>query len=88
MASTDTEQLVERAERLYAERFQAQLEASHLNSFVAIEPVSESFFLGSTLSEAAAAARQAFPDRRTHIMRVGHKAAVHIGGMPFVRIGR
>ena len=46
------------------------LEATHLDAFVAIEPVSRTFYLGATLSEAGRNARRAFPDRTlfaTHV---------------------
>ncbi|HEX4589397.1 MAG TPA: hypothetical protein VH120_05680 [Gemmataceae bacterium] len=81
MVSAETHKLIERAERLYEERLKAKLEATHLHEFVAIEPESGDYFLGPTLSEASAACRAVYPDRRAHLMRVGHKAAVHMGGM-------
>jgi hypothetical protein len=71
--------LYERAERIYEERFRVGLERSHLHAFVAIEPDSGEYFLGRTLSEAAAAARAKYPDRPCGILRVGHEATVHIG---------
>ena len=81
MVSPETHQLIERAERLYEERFKAMLEATHMHSFVAIEPVSGEYFVGPTLSEASAACRAVYPDRRACVLRVGHRAAVHMGGM-------
>jgi len=81
MVSPETHELIERAERLYEERLKAKLEPAHLHEFVAIEPESGDYFLGPTLSEASAACRAVHPDRRAHIMRIGHKAAVHMGGM-------
>jgi hypothetical protein len=85
MASPETHQLIERAERLYEERFKAKLEATHVHSFVAIEPESGEYFLGPTLSEASAACRAAHPDRRACILRVGHRAAVYMPGMTILR---
>ena len=76
MGATD---LYERADRLYQERLRAELERSHLNSFVAIEPESGDYFLGRTLSEASAVASAAHPDRRCCILRIGHSVALHIG---------
>ena len=76
MSSTD---LYERAERFYQERSRSDLERSHLNSFVAIEPESGTFFLGRTLSEASAAANAVHPNRRCCVLRVGHSVAIHIG---------
>jgi hypothetical protein len=71
--------LVHDAEHLYEGRLRAQLETSHPNYFVAIEPESGDYFLGRTLSDALGAARDAHPDRLSHAMRVGHKAALHFG---------
>ncbi len=81
MVSQETRDLIERGERIYEERYKAQLEATHMHSFVAIEPESGDYFLGPTLSEAAAACRTVHPDRRSCVLRVGHRAAVHFGGM-------
>lgn len=79
MIDTASQQLVRRAETLYQEKLQAILEPQYLHSFVAIEPESGEYFLGQTLSEAKEAARKAYPDRLTHVMRIGHRAAIHLG---------
>jgi hypothetical protein len=75
----DATDLYERANRLYQERLRTELERSHLNSFVAIEPESGDYFLGRTMSEASEAASVVHPDRRCGILRVGHPVALHIG---------
>lgn len=80
MVSADTRSVIDRAKQIYAERLQAALEADHRGRFVAIEPVSGDYFLADTLDAAAEAAQAAHPDRRSHILRVGHAAALHIGG--------
>ena len=67
--------------RIYEDRLRKDLESSHLDSFVAIEPESGDYFLGRTLSEASAAARATHPGRRTGVLRVGHEAALHIGAI-------
>ena len=72
-------ELYERAERIYRDQLQADLERSHLNSFVAIEPESGAYFVGKTLSEVSAAANAAHPDRRCCVLRVGHPVALQIG---------
>ncbi len=79
MTKLETQELVRAAEEIYYARLQAILEPEHLHAFVAIEPQSGDYFLGNKLSEASQAARQVYPDRLTHIMRVGHRAAVHLG---------
>ena len=75
MTATD---LYIRAERIYQERLRADLERTHLNSFIAIEPESGDFYLGRTLSEASAAASAVHPDRRCCVLRVGHPVALHL----------
>jgi hypothetical protein len=72
--------VAEQAKRVYESRLRAELEAKHRDRFVAIEPVSESFFLGDEFIDAAMAAKHAYPDRKSFVIRVGHEAAFHIGG--------
>ncbi|MFN0054699.1 MAG: hypothetical protein ACKV0T_21210 [Planctomycetales bacterium] len=79
MSDSDLKELVQRAENISAIRLQAVLEPAHLDEFVVIEPESENYFLGSTLNQAAQAARCADPGRLTHAMRVGRRAALHMG---------
>jgi hypothetical protein len=79
MVSEESRELARRGQQIYDERLKAHLEPAHRNEFVAIEPVSGDYFLGSTLSEAAAAARATYSQRRTYIIRVGHSAAVQSG---------
>ena len=84
MNSQESVNLAQQAELIYHRRLKDQLEQSHRDKFVAIEPLSGDYFLAQTLSEAIGAARKAHPDRLAHGMRVGHRAAVHlgIGGSP------
>jgi hypothetical protein len=79
MTRSDVNELVQRAEAIYSSRLQAILEPAHIDEFVAIEPESGDYFLGKTLNEAARAARKTYPDRMTHAMRIGHRAALHFG---------
>jgi hypothetical protein len=80
MTSPETLDLARRAEAFYEQHLKALLEASHLNEFVALEPGSGAYYLGPTLSEAVAAAREADPSHLYFVIRVGHPAAIHIGG--------
>jgi len=70
MVSPELDELVRRAEDLYAQKLRSKLEASHQDDFVAVEPISGDFFLGKTLSQALSAARDAHPDRLSHAIRV------------------
>ena len=79
MISPNSESTAREAKTIYEDRLRESLEAEHMNEFVAIEPISGEHFHGQTLSEAIGASRDKFPDRLAHAMRVGQKAAIHIG---------
>lgn len=70
----------DRARIIYDQRLRVTLEADHFGRFVAIEPDSGDHFLADTLDAAADAAQAAHPNRRAHVLRVGHPAALDIGG--------
>jgi hypothetical protein len=80
MVSSQTQSVAERAKRIYDERLRATLEAGHPGRFVAIEPDSGEYFLADTLDAAVRAARTKHPARLSHVVRVGHPAALHLGG--------
>lgn len=81
MISEHSQSVARRAKAIYSERLQSQLELEHLNQFVAIEPESEEHFVAESFSKAVAAARKAHPDRISFVVRIGHDAALHIGGI-------
>jgi len=72
--------LAEQSKRVYETRFRAELEAKHRDQFVAIEPDSESYFLGDAFIDAALAAKKAYPTHKSFVIRIGHDAAFHLGG--------
>lgn len=80
MVSAQTQSVIDRAKHLYDERLRADLEARNRGLFVAIEPESNEHFLADTLDEAVRAARTRHPARLSHVVRVGHPAALHMGG--------
>jgi hypothetical protein len=81
MVSAVTKSVIARAKRIYAEKLQAPLELQHLHRFVAIEPDSGEYFLGDTFDQAVKLAQDKYPDRLPHIIRVGHRAALHLGSL-------
>ena len=81
MVSPEVHSVIQRGQRIYEERLRTELEKSHLNHYVVIEPDSGDHYIGRTLGEATARARAAHPDQITYIMRVGHDAAFHIGAV-------
>jgi hypothetical protein len=79
--STASNDVARRAQAVYQSRLKEKLEATNADDFVAIEPVSGEYFLGSSQSEAIQAARAAYPDRIPFALRIGHKATVELGVM-------
>lgn len=79
MAMNAVESVAEEARKIYRDRLRELLEVTHLNQFVAIEPVSGEHFIGSTLSAAIGASREKYPDRLPHTLRIGQKATVEFG---------
>ena len=69
------------AKEVYEQELRARLEADHRDEYVAIEPLSRSSFVGNTFIAAALAAREAYPDRKSFVIRIGHEAAFHIGAI-------
>lgn len=79
MISAETKAIIDRAKQIYADRLQAVLERQNRDRFVAIEPESGDYFLGDTFDEAVRSARAKHPSRLSHTIRIGHRAALHIG---------
>src|SRR6476620_9726902 len=79
MVSAETKLVIDRAKQIYANQLQADLEARHRDRFVAIEPESGEYFLGDTFDEAVKSARAKYPSRLSHTIRIGHRAAFHMG---------
>ena len=73
-------EIVRLAKEWYERHLRTTLEVEHRDEFVAIEPISQTYFLGKTLSEVGKLARRACPGRIAYALRIGHSAAVQIGG--------
>ena len=71
--------VAESAKKVYEEDLRSRLEQDYKDDFVAIEPSSRRFFFGKTFLEVALAAKNAFPDSKSFVIRIGHYAAFHIG---------
>ena len=75
----DSREVARRAIELYEAKWRTELESNHTDEFAAIEPESETYFLGKSFSDAVRAARKVYPDRITYTKRIGHDVAVEIG---------
>lgn len=80
MMSAETRSVIDRAKQIYTNRLQEELESQYMDQYVAIEPESGEYFLGNTFDEAVKSARTKYPSRLSHTIRIGHRAAFHIGG--------
>lgn len=67
------------AKQFYEAELKVELEAKHRDEFVAIEPVSRSYYVARSSIEASLAAKNAHPDRKSFLIRIGHPAAFHMG---------
>jgi hypothetical protein len=79
MLSERAKAVAEKASNLYKTTLREELERTHFGAYVCIEPASGEYFLGRSFDEAANAAMDAYPDRSTHTLRIGHAAALHLG---------
>ena len=80
MLAEKTRAIICRAKQIY-EPIRQRLEAEHNGRFIAIEPESGESFIADTFDDAVCCARESHPNRITHTIRIGHRAAFHIGLM-------
>lgn len=71
--------VAEQAKAIYIDEYKTRLETENPGKFVAIEPISKNYYLGETFIEAALAAKQAHPEHKSFVIRIGYDAAFHIG---------
>ena len=81
MQSDESKQIAIKSKKLYDERLGGKLEVSDHGKFVCIEPQSGEYFVGETFDDAVNKAIDAYPNRLTHTLRVGHSATLHLGVM-------
>ena len=64
----------------YEERLKSQLEPEHNGEFIALDPQTGRYFLGSTDGEALLAAHQAMPESHFYVRRIGSEITHRLGG--------
>ncbi len=79
MVSEESRAVSRKAREIYESRLREEFERKYRGKYLCIEPESGSYFLGDTFDEAVHAAIDAYPDRLTHTLRIGHPAALHLG---------
>ncbi len=80
MAMTQQSETATRAHAIYDATIRAQVEATHHGEFVAIDVDSGDWEVDKVLLKASKRLRERHPQTRTFFMRVGHLAAVSLGG--------
>jgi len=71
--------VAEKARSIYESQLREELERRYSGKYACIEPVSGRYFLGDTFDQAVNAAIDAFPERLTHTLRIGHPSALNLG---------
>ena len=79
MVSAETKLVIDRAKQIYTDRLQRDLEMKHSDRYVSIEPESGDYFVADTFDLAVRSAREKYPTRLSHTIKIGHRAAFHIG---------
>ncbi|MEZ6099464.1 MAG: hypothetical protein R3E01_10870 [Pirellulaceae bacterium] len=79
MISNESRAIAEEAKKLYESGLRDALERNSFGKYVSIEPQSGDHFVGETFDDAVNAAIDKYPSRLTHTIRVGHRAAFHLG---------
>jgi len=75
----DLKELAQKGEEIYTRKYKPELEHSHHGQFVAIDVISEDFFLGSTPEEAAQKAAKQNPGGFFHLIRIGYSGVYRMG---------
>jgi len=66
--------------KFYEERLKPILEPQENGKFVAIEPESQQYFIGTTAVEAIKKGNASFPEKILFLARIGFPTAYKIGG--------
>jgi hypothetical protein len=72
-------QVAQKGEQIYQEKLKPILEPKENGKFVTIEVNSGEYFLGDSLLEALQQARQKYPDRLFHTIKVGAEGVFKMG---------
>ncbi len=67
--------IAEAGERIYSERYKADLEKSHPGEFVCVDVLSGNFYLGRYPEQAMKTAREEAPSGIFHLIKIGSPGA-------------
>jgi hypothetical protein len=74
ITNVDMHRLGEEGERIYYEKLKPILEPKYKGKIIAIEVDSGDYFIGDSVIEAGDKAKQKYPDKIFHFMRIGYRA--------------
>jgi predicted nucleic acid-binding protein len=73
------EQVVEKGQKFYAEKLKAELEPDKNGKFVVIEIESGDYFIADTLVEALEKAKDKYPSKLFHTVKIGFEGIYKMG---------
>jgi hypothetical protein len=79
MQQDDRVARVKKAETIYESKLRSQVGLLYAGRYIAIDPDTEEYFLGSTVREACLQGSKEHPGRRLVCLRVGHPATRFVG---------
>ena len=77
--SLTPDQTAERGQKIYDEKLKAILEPSNNGKFVAIEIETGDYFVADTLLEALQRAKEKYPTKVLHTVRIGYEGVFKMG---------
>jgi len=79
----DRRKFIQKAKEIYKKKYEKSLEKTAKGKVVALDVESEDIFIGDSVLDAGLNARQKYPDRIFHFIRVGYPAVYsHKGYLP------
>ena len=74
ITNVDMHHVGEESERIYREKLKGLLEPEHNCKIVAIEIDSGDYFIGESVVQVGTKAKEKYPDKIFHFIRVGYRA--------------
>ncbi|MCX5795321.1 MAG: hypothetical protein NTY77_07510 [Elusimicrobia bacterium] len=79
MGQNERAQRVKKAEAIYESKLRSELGLRYAGQYIAIDPDTEEYFIGSSVREACLQGSQKHPGRKLVCLRVGHLATRFVG---------
>lgn len=73
------QQVSEKGQQIYNEKLKSELEPDNRGKFLVIEVESGEFFLGDTIIEALQKAKDKYPTKLFHTVRIGYEGIFKMG---------